>query len=236
MAKAKKAQIVDPSEVLETNSDDLKKYIRIAVFFIIVAVGGSAGIAIMKKQQQAQIEEQAAVIFEFKNGAFKEFSEEKMTEAEIIEQAKGTISDLEDTASFFPVSSDLFTKFRERKLDMTPLIPVFESLKKGTSEKNIAYYYYSNYLAVIHEDAKNYTEALTALKGLVDSPVKYEEKLYVDLGRLSYLSGDKAAALTNFNHVIDKFPDSEMAKLAKRYTVNYELETPNQEEAKPNEN
>ncbi len=235
MAKAKKAQIVDPSEVLSSNSEDLKKYVRLAIIGAVVVVTASVGIGIVKKQNKKKIEEQATIVFQFKDGALKNFEDKKIKEEELIKSAEAAATQLSDTASFFPVSSTIFTKLRENKYDMSKLIPLFKTLQAGTSSKNLAYYYFSNYLAVIYEDAKNYGEALMVLKALVDSPYKYEEKLYLDLGRLSFLSNDQAGAKSNLNHVVEKFPDSDMAKMAKRYLAKYDLETTTNKEAKTDE-
>ena len=87
MAKAKKAQIVDPTGVLETDSDDLKKYIRIAIFLIIVAVGGSVGIGIMNKKQQAQIDWIKAKLEKAEKSGFTEDGKDK-----ILKQSKALLN------------------------------------------------------------------------------------------------------------------------------------------------
>ena len=73
-------------------------------------------------------------------------------------------------------------------------------------------------MAVLYEDGGRLDEAISHLEELVESSnLPFEEKVYLDLGRLYAAKGDSAQAETYFRYVVDNGEDDEILKLAKLY-------------------
>jgi TolA-binding protein len=72
--------------------------------------------------------------------------------------------------------------------------------------------------AVVLEKLGKLPEAVAVLEGLAkNKEVLMGAKVNFELGRLNLLNGEKGKAQTQFEYVINTFPNDEQAKLAKLY-------------------
>jgi len=71
-------------------------------------------------------------------------------------------------------------------------------------------------LAVVKEDLKKYDQAIKVLEKVAAFKIKaFEGKIYLDIGRIYSLKGNKEKAKSNYQYVIDNSSDTEMLKLAR---------------------
>ena len=71
---------------------------------------------------------------------------------------------------------------------------------------------------MLYEEQGRLDEAIATLEELVaSSNLFFEEKVYLDLGRLYLANGDQGQAETYFRYVVDRGEDDEVLKLANLY-------------------
>jgi FimV-like protein len=79
-------------------------------------------------------------------------------------------------------------------------------------------YFFNIRAAALAEDLGKKKEAITHLKKIAGSGIKYfESKVYLDLGRLYLETGDKEKARSSFQFVIDEGKEVEFKKVARLY-------------------
>jgi Flp pilus assembly protein TadD len=91
-------------------------------------------------------------------------------------------------------------------------------LSKVNAAHPVSAFFVSMQRAVVLEKLGKLPEAVAVLEGLAkNKEVLMAPKVNFELGRLNLLNGDKAKAQTQFEYVINTFPNDEQAKLAKLY-------------------
>ncbi|MCB9092807.1 MAG: tetratricopeptide repeat protein [Halobacteriovoraceae bacterium] len=233
MAKHKNT-IVNPAEVLESHHDDLKKYTTWGIVGVVIAVIAGVSVGLYQRTMTKTTNALASDLYEYNQKVLKEFESDKIDIEKFYSQTMAVIEELGDSEVFFPYSKSVYQKLNEKN-EYGKITELFKKLRSKTTSSNVAHYTFSQYLAVSLENQKNYDEAISILKESLSSPFKLEEKVYLDLGRLYYLTGDQQKAKENFHHVIDKFPNSQMAKYAKAYLAKYGLEMPEEKPAQSTE-
>lgn len=188
----------------------------LAISLVVVIIVGVIGWGVFQMQSESSNNEKAGAVYQFTEGALKQFTEKKLDAAGLVDANKKLHKDLGNFKGLF--HSDILVADQLSSAGhLKEAAGVLEQLLKKTSD-NFQTYMVRVRLAVVYEDLGEYQKAITVLESLNASQTKLmESKNYLDLGRLYMVIGAKDKAKVNFEYVLNNMAQDEFAKLAKLY-------------------
>jgi predicted negative regulator of RcsB-dependent stress response len=188
---------------------------RKTIFGLILAILiGLMGFVLWKQSKKSQAHDISAKVFEFRTKTWTGAKEGKVAIPELVKQFEALDKDVQASPVMVPVVLEM-GKFL---MDKGALNEAETVLSKVNAAHPVSAFFISMQRAVILEKLGKLPEAVAVLEGLAkNKEVLMAPKVNFELGRLNLLNGDKAKAQTQFEYVINTFPNDEQAKLAKLY-------------------
>ncbi len=188
---------------------------RKAIFGLIIAILiGLMGFVLWKQSKKSQAHDLSAKVFEFRTKTWTGAKEGKVAIPELVKQFDALDKDVQSSPVMLPVVLEM-GKFL---MDKGALNEAESVLSKVNATHPVSSFFVSMQRAVILEKLGKIPEAVAVLESLAkNKEVLMAAKVNFELGRLNLLNGEKGKAQTQFEYVINTFPNDEQAKLAKLY-------------------
>ena len=188
---------------------------RKTIFGLIIAILiGLMGFVLWKQSKKSQAHDISAKVFEFRTKTWTGAKEAKVAIPELVKQFDALDKDVQSSPVMLPVVLEM-GKFL---MDKGALNEADSVLSKVNATHPVSSFFVSMQRAVVLEKLGKLPEAVAVLEGLAkNKEVLMAAKVNFELGRLNLLNGEKGKAQTQFEYVINTFPNDEQAKLAKLY-------------------
>lgn len=218
MAEATQAQ--QPTLEQTLNRTDLGHTIfehRKTFFGILIAVlVGALGFVFYKQSQKSAALETSVKVFEFQSGTWANAKTGKTTPAELVTAFEGLDAKVQAAPVMLPVVLEM-SKFLYEKGNFAEADAILAKVTPATKHP-VSSFFVSMQRAVVLEKLGKLDEAIAVMEPLAQNKeVVMPAKVSVELGRLYLAKGDKGKAQTQFDYVLNTFPNDEQAKLAKLY-------------------
>lgn len=183
------------------------------VVLLIAGIFGWGGYNQIKGNKEQELGDK---IYKFQESAYTQLIDKKIKPAEYLIQFKAVQAEVGDYVGFAPV----LIKSAGHLSDQGAKKEAVEILESGlkTLKTPILNNILSLHLAAALEDLKEYPRAIEVLEDLNTSSLKLmEDKVYLDLGRLYLVTGNKEKAKVNLQYLVDNGKEAEFTKIAKLY-------------------
>lgn len=186
-------------------------------FAILLAIlVGATGFLFWKQSQKRAALENSVKAFEFQSGIWTDVKSGKSAVPELVNAFNGLSSEVQNAPIMIPVILEM-GKFLYEKGNYTEAETI---LSKVSSKINhpVSAFFISLQRAVILEKLGKTDEAISILEPLAQNKDGLmPAKISLELGRLYLAKGEKGKAQTQFDYIINTFPNDELAKMAKLY-------------------
>lgn len=182
--------------------------------FLIAIMVGALGFVFWKQSQQSAALKHSEEVFKFQNETWTNAKAGKMTPAELVTSFKKLDSNIQSSPIMVPVALDM-GKFLFEKGAFNEAEEILSNVNTKNDTLN---FFVGLQRAVLLEKMNNVDGAIAVLEKL--NSVKdglMPQKVSLDLGRLYLAKGEKAKAQSQFETVINTYPNDEQAKVAKLY-------------------
>jgi len=186
-------------------------------FAILVAIlVGATGFLLWKQSQKRAALEHSVKVYEFQSGIWADVKAGKSGVSDLVKAFDGLDSAIQSAPIMIPVILDM-GKFLYEKGNFQEA-EVLLSKVSSKVKHPVSAFFISLQRAVILEKLGKIDEAIGVLEPLAQNkdgvmPVKTS----LELGRLYLAKGEKGKAQTQFDYIINTFPNDELAKMAKLY-------------------
>lgn len=190
-----------------------RKYYIAGLILIVVA---ALGFSFWKQMATKNKEESSVKVFEFQTKVWSQVKTQKLTTDELIKGYRDLSADVKKSPVMLPLAFEM-SKYLVEQNKLAEADEVLSAFEVGQGSA-ITSTFVAFQRAVVLESLTKVDDAIALLEKVAqnkDSILK--PKLYLEIGRLSLLKGDKVKAKTNFDYVIGNYPNDEYAKLAKLY-------------------
>ena len=187
---------------------------------VVVALVGVTVIALsvvwFNQWQESKKSDSATLSYEFETTHLKSF-EEKKTEIGVLNQNYTELaSSIEHKASLIPLSLKISNIVVEQTKEASAAITILETTidKAGSNTDGIELVQVQ--LASLYEDSNQVSKSVETLENIKKSLPEYlGAYVYFHLGRIYSATGETEKAKEHLNYVVEKYEDTEEAKLAK---------------------
>jgi predicted negative regulator of RcsB-dependent stress response len=186
------------------------------VFFaaLITVLVGSMGYLGWKQQSHKSAQESSLKVFEFQNGTWADV---KSGKAPATDLAKAFDS-LDESAKKSPVMVPVALEMGKFLYEKGQLAEADSILSKIDTKHPVSSFFVGMQRSAILEKLGKTDEAIAVLEPMAQNKeALMPAKISLDLGRLYLLKGEKGKAQTQFDYIINTFPNDDQAKLAKLY-------------------
>lgn len=193
---------------------DYKNVIFVVVGILLTIIAVVVFYQHQQSQKMIQANEQ---LFSFEQSVLQDLKNEQIAPEQFLTEFQKLIDTMIRPEVAGIHLAQVFRVGKEAKLD-DQLISIYQAYLSKVDKRSILSYLASLHLAVLLEDTQDLDGAIGLLKGLLSHPMKVEDKLYFDLGRLELAQSGETGfekAQKHFNFLIEKFPDSDYAAQAK---------------------
>jgi predicted negative regulator of RcsB-dependent stress response len=196
-------------------------------FIIIVSViliGSVVGVGVWSSVKNQQKEEQAQRYMTFIDNSLEKFKKGEIKSDEFIQASKDYLAQQDNPNRFILSLPEVYKKLEENN-ETDKMVELYAAVtKNNTNSSSFLSYMLRIYYAFALEDQDKKDEAIQILEKNKKSKFNFMENiLYFHLGRLYLAKGEKESATTNFTTVIEKYPDSEEAKMAEIYLTEMKI-------------
>lgn len=188
---------------------------KILVAVIVALLVGVTAFFTWKKIQASKAHDTAKEAFEFQNGTWAEAKLGKHSGADLVKAFGELDQSVRASSVVLPLALEM-SKFLYDKGEFTEANEILSLVPEMGNQT--ANFFLGMQKAVILEKVGKTDDAIAILEKLVaqkDSLIP--GNVAVDLGRLYLLKGEKGKAQTQFDYVINTYPNDEAAKVAKLY-------------------
>lgn len=186
------------------------------VFFaaLVAVLVGCLGYVFWKQQSHKSAQDTSLKVFEFQNGAWADAKAGKTAPADLVKTFEG----LDDATKKAPVMIPVALEIGKFLYDKGQLAEAEAILSKVESKHPVSSFFVGMQRAAILEKLGKTDEAISVLEPLAQNKeALMPAKISLDLGRLYLMKGEKGKAQTQFDYIINTFPNDDQAKLAKLY-------------------
>ena len=186
-------------------------------FAILVAIlVGATGFLLWKQSQKRAALEHSVKEFEFQSGIWADVKAGKTGVPELVKAFDGLDGAIQSAPIMIPVILDM-GKFLYEKGSFQEAEAILSKVSNKVKHP-VSAFFLSLQRAVILEKLGKIDEAIGVLEPLAQNkdgvmPVKTS----LELGRLYLAKGEKGKAQTQFDYIVNTFPNDELAKMAKLY-------------------
>jgi predicted negative regulator of RcsB-dependent stress response len=189
---------------------------KILIALAIVILVGVVGWVAWKESKETAALNNAVEVFEFQAGPWSEAKAQKMAPQELAKSFASLQKSVQSAPVMVPIVLEM-GKFLYDKNNFTEAEAIL-SLVDGTVKHHATATFVALQRAVVLEKLEKLDEAIASLEGIS----KREEsllpaKVSIELGRLYLKKGDKGKAQTQFENVVNTYPNDEQGRLAKLY-------------------
>ena len=208
-------QILNETEI----GQFIGKYkVLLSLLFGIVIIGVIAQ-AFYSSMNDKKINELSVVVHTFKAGPLKEFKDKKIDQNAVVAKYNQMMTDVGGFSGAGLVTLDLVTEI-EKRGDKKTALTLLEDANNKFDNPYVKFFVSSN-LAASYENNGMWEKAKSQYETLLNSPVKvFEEKTYLDLGRVYLKLNNTDKAKSSFQYVVDNGKEPELKKLAGLYLEN----------------
>lgn len=187
------------------------------VGLLILGIFGWGGYQSVQNKKEQELNNK---IYTFQEGAYTQLIDKKLAPAEFVTQFNSLQSEVGDFDGLAPV----MIKASGHLVDQGAYKEAIDVLDLGYGKYGpVLNNLIALHLAAALEDQKDYGRAITILEDLNTSSMKYfEDKIYLDLGRLYLTSGNVEKAKLNLQYLIDNGKEAEFIKLARLHLEDIE--------------
>lgn len=190
-----------------------KKSFFAAILTVVVAV---CAFYAWKEIQASRATKLSAEVFEFQNKVWTEAQSGKVAPTDLV----ANFDKLDAAVQTAPVMLPLVLDMGKFLYDKGLYAEAESVLRKvdGKVKNSMATFFVGLQLSVVLEKQNKLDEAISVLDKLASTKDGLmPAKVYLDLGRLYLLKGDKGNAQSKFEEVMNSYPNDDMAKIAKLY-------------------
>lgn len=189
-----------------------RKVFFAAIIAVLVVVTGYVG---WRQTQKGAALTDSVEVFEFQNGTWADAKAGKTAVPELVKAFEGLDEGVRSAPIMLPVVLEM-GKFLYEKGNYAEADAI---LSKVTDVKHpVASFFLTMQRVAVLEKLGKTDDAIKALEPLAqDKEVLMPAKVSNELGRLYLAKGEKGKAQTQFDYVINTFPNDEQAKIAKLY-------------------
>lgn len=197
--------------------DFILRYKTIAILLILAILAGIVAGGVISHLNKKKEQATADALYLFEESALKDFQADKLTSAKLVEElntikAKFNSPNALMTTSLFVFDALVSKDTKEAKADALNVVKDLES------QNNYQKFLINPRLALAYELNGNNDAAIKALEELVATGLKVNEgKIYIDLGRLYMVKGNKEMAKKSFDYVKTINTESVFKSLADFY-------------------
>lgn len=186
-------------------------------FLVLLAIlAGTLSFLFWKQLQKSSSLEHSVKVFEFQEGPWKETKEGTKTAAEL----QTAFNALDEKVKLFPTMIPLVLSMGKFLYEKGHYAEA-ESMLSQVSNKNLhptAAFFIGTQRAIVLEKLGKVDEAVSVLEPLAQTKDGFMTvKVSLELGRLYLKQGHKGKAQTQFEYILNTFPNDELAKMAKLY-------------------
>lgn len=192
------------------------EYRKVLLALIVIVFVGVVGWFLWKSSQDSAALNNSEEVYEFQSGVWSEAKEGKVAPADLAKAFAGLSEKVQTAPIMVPVvlemSKFLYDKNSFEEAEMI-LSKVDGSLKHPVTASFVAMQ-----RAVVLEKLGNVDGAIASLEGInKQKEVLLPAKISVELGRLYLKKGEKGKAQTQFENVVNTYPNDDQARVAKLY-------------------
>ncbi len=192
------------------------EYRKMLMALIVVLFVGVVGWFLWKNSQESAALNHSEEVYGFQSGVWTEAKEGKVAPADLAKAFAGLPEKIQTAPIMVPVvlemSKFLYDKNSFEEAEMI-LSKVDGSLKHPVTASFVAMQ-----RAVVLEKLGNVDGAIASLEGInKQKEVLLPAKISVELGRLYLKKGEKGKAQTQFENVVNTYPNDDQARVAKLY-------------------
>lgn len=189
---------------------------KILIALVIVILVGVVGWVAWKESKETAALNNAVEVFEFQAGPWSEAKAQKMAPQALAKSFASLPKSVQSAPVMVPIVLEM-GKFLYDKNNFTEAEAIL-SLVDGTVKHHATATFVALQRAVVLEKLEKLDEAIASLEGIS----KREEsllpaKVSIELGRLYLKQGEKGKAQTQFENVVNTYPNDEQGRLAKLY-------------------
>ena len=182
---------------------------RAVVFTVSFFTLAAVGYGIYGQFQQKNIESEQQKVFVF----LKDWTTQDKTSIDW-QKMKTFFESLNYPQTGIPVIVELLKRTENlEKSQELPAQEFFKYLAARCKQNDFCFYYAQLKYATLSEDLGKLDEAEMALKGLIATPWKNEEQIYVDLTRIAFLKKSKSDVKAYGDYFLKQFPNSNQVGL-----------------------
>lgn len=186
------------------------------IFFgvLLAILLGATGFVFWKQSQKNAALDNSVKVFEFQSGVWSDVKAGKTGVPELVKAFSALSEKVRQAPVMVPVVLEM-SKFLFEKGNFAEAEVI---LTKINSTNSVSSFFLGLQKAVVFEKAGKLDEAIAALEPLAKGNESLmPAKVSLELGRLYLLKGEKGKAQTQFEYILNTFPNDEQAKLAKLY-------------------
>ncbi len=186
------------------------------VFFaaLIAVLVCSLGYVVWKQQSHKSAQTASLKVFEFQNGTWADVKSGKVPATDLTK----TFDSLDDAAKKSPVMVPVALEMGKFLYDKGQYADAEAILSKVDTKHPVSSFFIGMQRAAILEKLGKTDEAIAVLEPMAQNKeALMPAKISLDLGRLYLVKGEKGKAQTQFDYIINTFPNDDQAKLAKLY-------------------
>lgn len=187
---------------------------KIFVSALVAVLIASFGYIIWKQQHHKSAQETSLKVFEFQNGTWADVKSGKTPATDLVKSFDSLDSDIKSAPVMVPVALEM-GKFLYDKGQFADAESI---LSKVDTKHPVSSFFIGMQRAAILEKLGKTDEAIAVLEPLAQNKeALMPAKISLDLGRLYLLKGEKGKAQTQFDYIMNTFPNDDQARLAKLY-------------------
>ncbi|MBL7664604.1 MAG: tetratricopeptide repeat protein [Bacteriovoracaceae bacterium] len=173
------------------------------------------GFSFYRAGSQNQLSELKKEIFNFQKKQLLPLLEGKTKVEDFMKSYETLSSDLTTHEAFASVTISAASYLNEQQ-KYAEAQKLLEKSYQNLSEKSLNFFVVANLLTTVYENQNQLESAIQVAEKVVASPMNLlPARQYYQLARLYQTAGNGAKAKQNYEYVMSKYPDDEMAKLAK---------------------
>ncbi|MFP5385732.1 MAG: tetratricopeptide repeat protein [Bacteriovoracia bacterium] len=183
---------------------------------ILAVLIGATGWVLWKQANKSAALDNAEAVFEFQNGTWSEVKSGKKTATDLVSSFEKLPAKVQSAPIMLPVILEM-TKFLGDKGQYQEAEAILSKVT-GSYNHPVSSFFVRMQRAVVLEKLGKVDEAIAVLEPLAQGKdALVPAKVSVQLGRLYLVKGEKGKAQTQFDYVVNNFPNDEQAKVAKLY-------------------
>lgn len=216
MSEATQTQTLEQTLNKTDLGHTIYEYRKVFFGLILAVLVGASGYALWRQAQKSQALDTSVKVFEFQSGIWTDVKSGKSAVPELVKAFEGLDAKVQTAPVMVPVVLEM-GKFLFEKGNLAEADAVLSKVS-GKVDHPVSSFFISMQRAVVLEKLGKIDEAIAVLEPLAQAKeALMPAKLSLELGRLYLAKGEKGKAQTQFDYIVNTFPNDELAKIAKLY-------------------